>query len=169
MQDRRFWRSAFLVQTPEGLSRCVSLYAERMDFAPPVQPVPPGPRTIYAPDFAPVQITGAKGQVREFTFDLAEDGQYWLFARAKGPKPFTKTKVSLDGAPFMDAGIRLWPTHEVWNLLCLGKKNKCVGGGSVGGQELKAGRHVIRIRGSGVPFTLTGLAVSDKPAAFEPR
>ena len=33
MQDRRFWRSAFLVQTPEGLSRCVSIYAERMDFA----------------------------------------------------------------------------------------------------------------------------------------
>ena len=33
MQDRRFWRSAFLVQTPEGLSRGVSLYAERMDFA----------------------------------------------------------------------------------------------------------------------------------------
>ena len=33
MQDRRFWRSAFLVQTPEGLSRGVSIFAERMDFA----------------------------------------------------------------------------------------------------------------------------------------
>ena len=169
MQDRRFWRSAFLVQTPEGLSRCVSIYAERMDFAPPVQPVPPGPRTIYASNFAPVRMTGPKGEVREFTFDLAEGGQYWLFARAKGTKPFTSVKISLDGATFVVSGIRLWPTHEVWNLLCFGKKNKCAGGGSVGGQELKAGRHVLRIHGTGVPFTLTGLAVSDKPGAFEPR
>ena len=27
----------------------------------------------------------------------------------------------------------------------------------------------LRIHGAGVPFTLTGLAVSDKPIAFEPR
>ena len=114
-------------------------------------------------------MTGPKGEVREFTFDLAEGGQYWLFARAKGGKTFTNTKVSLDGVAFKDAGIRLWPTHEVWNLLSLGKKNKCAGGWLIGGQELKAGRHVIRIHGAGVPFTLTGLAVSDTPGAFEPR
>jgi hypothetical protein len=170
MRDRRFWRSAFLVQTPEGLSRCMSIYAERMDFAPPVKPVPEGPRTVYSLESAPITMNGGKGQVREFAFDLKEDGEYWLFVRAKGTSKFPRASVSLDGAAPASTTLCLWPTHEVWNMLMLGKKGRLGGGKIVAGHKLKAGRHTLKFYGTrGSQFEFTGLAVSDKPLAFEPR
>ena len=108
--------------------------------------------------------------MREFEFELKEGGTYWLFARAKGPNRFTRASVSLDGGEFKVAGMRLWPTHAVWNMLFLGKKGYCSGGDLVGGFKLEAGRHTMRIRGTKRdPFELLGLAVSDQPLAFEPR
>ena len=167
MRDRRYWRSAFLVQTPEGLSRCMSIYGERTDFAPPLKPVPEGPRTMYALEGEPVAMRS--GTAREFSFELKEDGEYWLFARATGDAQTTYTKVSLDGAKPEVAAIRLWPTHEVWNILMLGKKSKLGSPKFVAGHKLKAGRHTFKIIGARGDFKLTGLAVSDQPLAFEPR
>ena len=162
MRDRRFWRSAFLVQTPEGLSRCMSVYAERMDFSPPVKPVPDGPCTIYSLERAPILMDGGKGQVREFAFDLKEDGEYWLFARAKGKQRTPNASVSLDDAASVSTKLCLWPTHEVWNVLKFGR--------TVEGHKLKAGRHTIKFSCmKGSQFEFSGLAVSDQPLAFEPR
>lgn len=170
MKDRRFWRSAFLVQATNGLSRCVSVYGERTDFAPPERPVAEGPRTIYAPAFAPAFLCGKKDEMRDFEFELKEGGTYWLFARAKGANRFTRAYVSLDGGEFKVAGMRLWPTHAVWHMLFLGKKGYCSGGDLVGGFKLEAGRHTMRIRGTKRdPFELLNLAVSDQPLPFEPR
>ena len=170
MRDRRFWRSAFLVQTPEGLSRCMSIYGERTDFAPPERPVAEGPRTIYAPKFAPVMMNGSKGEAKEFSFELKEDGEYWLFARTKGEGHSMRAMVSLDGAEPQVAMMRIWPTHEVWNILMLGKRSKLGSPKYVAGHKLKAGRHTLKFSGmKGGRFELTGLAVSDQPLAFEPR
>jgi hypothetical protein len=174
MKDRRFWRAAFLVRTPEGLSRCVSVYAERTDFAPPLEPVPAGAKTMYSLLPAPISFDNAmckKGEPAEFTFDVAETGDYWLFARVQGvDQDFPLTEISVDGAAYKPAIVRTWTTHPVWNMVSPGKKGKFSGSGFVAPHKLEKGRHVFRMRPRmNNNVKLLGFAVSDQPLAFEPR
>ena len=174
MKDRRFWRAAFLVRTPEGLSRCVSVYAERTDFAPPLEPVTAGAKTMYALLPAPITFDNAmcrKGEPATFAFNFAEDGDYWLFARVQGvDQDFALTEVSVDGGDYKPALFRTWKTHPVWNMVSPGKKGMFSGSGFVAPLKLEKGRHAFRLR----PrlhnrVKLLGFAVSDQPLAFEPR
>ena len=161
MRDRRFWRAAFLLRTPEGLSRCVSLYAERTDFAPPLRPVPEGGRTQYA--------DCADGRL-EFEFDVEEAGDYWYFLRVQGPQQFVDTEVSTDGSPWRRAMLRVWPSHQVWTMVSPGKRGKFNGKGLVAPLSLSAGRHTLKVRPmNGNVVEVFGAALSDDPVAFEPR
>ena len=174
MKDRRFWRAAFLVRTPEGLSRCVSVYAERTDFAPPENPVPAGTRTMYAALPAPVAFNNAsckKGEPVELAFDVAEAGDYWLFARVQGvDQDFPLMEISVDGGAYKPAIVRTWTTHAVWNMVSPGKKGKFSGSGFVAPMKFEKGRHTFRLRPHlNNNLTLQGFAVSDQPLAFEPR
>ena len=161
MRDRRFWRAAFLVRTPEGLSRCVSLYAERTDFAPPLRPVPAGGRTQYR---------DCTDGGLEFAFDVKEPGEYWYFLRVQGPQGYVDTEVSVDGSPWRRAMLRVWPTHQVWTMVSPGKRGKYNGKGLVAPLKLEAGRHTLVVRPmKNNKVEISGAALSDDPVAFEPR
>ncbi len=169
MRDRRFWRAAFLLRTPEGLSRCCSVYAERTDFAPPLRPVEGSARTVYAMAERPVALSKA---AETFSFDVTEAGGYYFFMRVQGAQTgFSRPEVSIDGGEFLPAYVRLWGSHGVWNLVTPGKRGKCAGGHLIAPRPLPPGRHTISVRlPSGQPgVTLFGCAVSDDPQAFEPR
>ena len=175
MTGRRHWRAAFLVRTPEGLSRCVSLYAERTDFAPPLRPVPPSDRTVY------VDLPG--GRTADFTFDIREPGRYWFFARVRNLNEPSKSNAVARQLDYPDAAIALdggeaqrvkfwaYSDYPVWTLFKPGRSSRLGGPASCLPVELTAGRHTVRI-GPHSPdqdFDLTGFAVTDDPMPFEPR
>lgn len=171
MKRRRQWRGAFLVRTPEGLSRCVSVYAENTDFEQPTRPRKPSARTMYSTPSEPMVINSAKPPSSPFEaeFNVTEEGDYWLFARGKAEDVHSWVEVSVDGSPFRPTHLTMWPTHAAWNMLRPGadKYTSCDG---LNPFHLKPGRHVLRLKPrSGDVVTIFDLAVSDNPLAFEPR
>ena len=170
MADRRQWRGAFLVRTPEGLSRCVSVYAENTDFEQPSRPVK-SPRTVYATPAKPIRFRGAKSSAapEELVFDVAEEGEYWFFARGKADWGRARVKMSVDGAEFKPTLLTMWATHAAWNMLRPGAAEYTSSNG-FDAFHLKPGRHVLRLLPhKGGPVTILDAAISDQPLAFEPR
>ena len=170
MADRRQWRGAFLVRTPEGLSRCVSVYAENTDFEQSSRPVE-SPRTVYATPARPIRFTSAKSSSapEELVFDVAEEGEYWFFARGKADWGRARVKMSVDGSEFKPTLLTMWPTHAAWNMLRPGAAEYTSSNG-FDAFRLKPGRHVLRLLPhKGGPVTILDAALSDQPLAFEPR
>ena len=63
----------------------------------------------------------------------------------------------------------MWPTYASWSILRPGAAIYTAKGG-LDPFHLKSGRHVLRLlphKGTGA--TITDIAVSDQPPAFEPR
>ena len=163
MADRRDWRAAFLVRTPCGLSRCVSVVATRTDFELPVKPVPPGGKTLYA------DVSSDTGAF-ECTFDVKTAGRYWFFMRAQtenGGAYTPKSRVSIDGAEPERMCSPLWG-HPTWTMIRPGKKDKLTG--VTKHFDLLPGQHTLRVTpNKGVRFVVSGAALTDAPEAFEPR
>ena len=168
MSGRRHWRSAFLVRTPEGLSRCVSVYAENTDFEQPARPVKSA-RTVYVTPDSPIQLSRGSSGTANVTFDIAEEGDYWFFVRGKSERRHSSVLMSVDGAESQPAFLALWPAYASWNMLRPGAAIYTAKGG-LDPFHLKRGRHVLRLQPhKGVPATITDIAVSDQPPAFEQR
>ncbi len=168
MQDRRFWRAAFIIRTPGGLSRCMSVYGERVDFEPPAHPLPPGDKTMYANLSAATLMRKGAPPVR-MEFDVKTAGTYWLTARIAGDYSYSPlSEVSVDGGEFKPALLVTWKSHPAWILVNPGKKTRYQG--LTKPVELAAGKHTVEIRGAGNKhFRLLDFAVTDNPLAFEPR
>lgn len=168
MSGRRHWRGAFLVRTPEGLSRCVSVYAVNTDFEQPARPVKSA-RTVYATPAAPIQLARGGSSVAEVSFDIAEEGNYWLFARGTGERRLTNIRVSVDDSEFKTTFLTFWPNYASWHMLRLGSWVYTAQGG-LDPFYLKRGRHVVRLTpNKGGSATISDLAFSDQPPAFEQR
>jgi hypothetical protein len=171
MKGRRQWRSAFLLRTDEGLSRCMSVYAERTDFEQPAQPIPAAARTIYVPLKDPIRFPSSKigKEGVEVAFDVSEEAEYWLFLRGKADWGASVAEVSVDGSEFKSVYFKLWKTHAAWNMIRPGTSSYNSAGGFVP-FRFKPGRHTLRLRPlRGRPLTVLDVAVSDQPLAFEPR
>ena len=163
MRSRRHWRAAFLLQTPEGLSRGVSVYADNADFRTSDQPVPPSAKTIYAKDVKP--------EGGEFAFDVTEEGDYHFFVKAipTSDSRFPRLLASVDGSEPKQSILWLEKTHEVWTLVRPGNTGTCGNPGTLQPFHLTPGRHVLTVspvRGRGA-FRLTGVALSDHTYEFE--
>ena len=170
MSGRRHWRSAFLVRTPEGLSRCVSVYAEKTDFEQPARPVK-STRTVYVTPDSPIQLSRANSSsdAVDVSFDIAEEGYYWFFVRGTSEKRQSSVRMSVDGSEYQPAFLVLWPDYASWNILRPGAAIYTAKGG-LDPFRLKRGRHVLRLQPyKGSSATITDIAVSDQPPAFEPR
>jgi len=171
MSGRRHWRGAFLVRTPEGLSRCVSVYAVKTDFEQPTRPVN-SPRTAYVTPANPVLLDRANPSSGsgDLAFDIAEEGDYWFFVRGKSSeRKHSSVMMSVDGSEFQPAFLVLWPTYASWNMLRPGAAIYTAKGG-LEPFHLKRGRHVLRLKPhKGAAATITDIAVSDQPPAFEQR
>ncbi len=169
MSGRRRWRGAFLVRTPEGLSRCVSVYAEKTDFEQSARPVASA-RTVYVTPEEPICLGPSPSDAApvEVAFDIAEEGDYWFFARGKSDWGRARVNMSVDGSAFKTALLTMWRSHAAWNILRPGASEYTSSDG-LNAFHLTPGRHVLRLLPYKGPVTILDVAVSDDPLAFEPR
>ena len=197
MNDRRWYRAAFLVRTPEGLSRCCSLYAAT-DFVPPYEAVPAGEHAVYLeatkPSVGmpmtvedrrarggrcvlfPTQAARAGKEPLVYSFGLPKKGRWWFYLHGTSGAPtedltadagHPRLVVSLDGAPKKDSQQQC-KRYMTWTMVNPGKGQ----GNMVTCWELEAGRHTLvidPIAKGRCDFRLDGLVATDRPEAFEPR
>ena len=161
MNDRHDYRGAFIVRTPEGLSRGVSIYAET-DFVPPYHAEKKGDVAVYAPEAKEGQFmkTTKKNPVT-FTFDVAKEGRYYFMIHSKG---WGKFAVAVDGEK---QGVskqqnRDYPT---WTMLTPGRDfgNMCRH------YDLKPGQHTVTLTPDKGSPEFDGAVLTDNPWSFEPR
>lgn len=180
MRDYRYWRGAFLVRTPEGLSRVMTIYAERTDYEQPIEPVVGSARTIYNHLERPIIFErGRKAEPVEVAFEVKEEGRYWFQMRGKSleaPPPDSLCtrlpyRVSVDGGGFKTSTYSFYRDYHVWNMVRPGREAAWMWTG-YDPYELKPGRHTLRIKpiaketGS---VEITDFALTDEPALFEPH
>ena len=189
MNDRRHYRGAFLVRTPDGYSRPVSVYATT-DFIPPYKGNAPEKHFVsYLDAFAPAEGTLPKTQPEPngefgkvvvldgdfkksgaitYAFDIPKDGLYFIHMRGYGAGDLSIegriddlewTKVICTAIPYMS-----WAPVSFTNL----RKHP---DNRVNGIEFTAGRHTMTLRthGGNRTYYLEGLGVTDNPDVFEPR
>ena len=167
MTDRRDYRGAFIVRTPEGLSRGVSVYVET-DFVPPFRAERPGDVAVYAENVGAVKLAKGEPAERQYAFVVPKDGRYHflLHARAEGRPGGGKTlSAALDDEPFELSTSRLW-SHPVWTPVAPGNRF----GNTLRFWDFKAGeRHVLKIRSAEAAIAYDGVVMTDNPGSFEPR
>ena len=188
LNDRHFYRGAFLVRTKEGFSRPVSVYVYT-DFQCPFKPETGDAVAVYIDAFKPqsgtipavadapdaqngkvVSLASGFGKKNEVTyaFDLPKDGRYFILARGRNDTGSTWTAQGR-----VDDG-------EWSKLTCTARKymswvpvslpSYCGHDVRVSGFDLKAGRHTFTMRGTGLrPYMYEGIVVTDNPGLFDPR
>ena len=174
MKDRRRYRGAFLVQGEDGLSRPVSVWCTT-SYRAPYHCEKPGETAVFAANAREGEFIEAGDEWRTYAFDLPHDGT-WHFLihgyNASIGELTVKTRHQLevqvdDDEPAVSfQQVRNYP---IWMLLMPGKAF----GNFVCPFELKAGRHVVRIRRnpksprSSVLYD--GVVATDACGSFEPR
>lgn len=181
LKGRPRFKGAFLVATPSGLSRPVSVYAA-MDFVEDLRPAA-APNSVY------VDAAGQRGFERfareakaagvrggkvaalrgsesapevDVTFTVARAGAYSLLARAALPGGVLRNSnfaVRLDEAAAAQAPV---PASYNWSVGP--EKYRAVYVMALG--NLAAGEHRLRVRLTSGELNLNELIVTDQPAAF---
>jgi len=197
MNDRHWYRAAFLVRTSEGLSRCCSLYAAT-DFAPPFEAVEAGEHAVYldatkpaygAPKlvddkracggksvYVPTNPSRAGKEPLTYTFDLPKKGRWWFYLHGSS-SPATddltadggmaRLMVSLDGAA-KKVSPHQCKSYMTWTMVNPGRGQ----GNMVTSWDLEAGRHTLVIEPVAkgwCSYRFDALVATDRPEAFEPR
>ena len=166
MKTRRWYRGCFLVRTPEGLSRGVSVYVDT-DYENPFKCEQEGETAVYA-DFGPEKQL-SPGDVCSYSFTAPKDGRYYFLARLARAQ---HNKVSFDVTLGSESGScalgNVWST-PTW--LMLGPNLGF--GNTIAFRDLTAGEKIS------ISFTYTGSAhsgatcagvvMTDSPGSFEPR
>lgn len=188
MRTRRHWRGSFLVRTPAGLSRPVTVHAENTDYVPPLRPETEG-CAAYIDVFRPLNAVrlpavddafGADGKMlkmsrafprAEYAFDVPKDGRYFILLHGYAPGQtiggqagnpphvYRNARYTLDGRSIrVQLLLRDYPIWYHTNRL------------TVRPVELKAGRHTLALEESGGnEFLFDALCVTDDIGAFEAR
>ena len=164
MADRHNYRGAFLVRTPEGLSRPVSLYAET-DFVPPYKAEREGDFALYADGLSEGDFkTIDRKKETSFTFDVPKAGRYYLMVHAKG-EGRDRLRVAVDGEQAAES-IQQTKPYPTWTMLTPGHKF----GDMTCHWDFQPGPHTVRIRATSYGnLKCDGLVLTDNPGSFEPR
>ena len=168
MNDRHDYRGAFLVRTPEGLSRAVTLYVET-DFVPPLKADRPGDVAVYLdaePGGRPVTIRRDDPTVHAYTFTVPKDGRYHFMFHQKGVgRGKKRSMAALDDEPFEPFDHETW-TYPVWAPVAPGNKF----GNTLRFWSFRQGEtHVLKIRGGQSEIVFDKVVMTDNPGSFEPR
>ena len=162
MHDRRQYRAALLVRTPQGLSRPLSIYAES-DFVPPLHAEKPSDIALYADNFK--LTTGGEATVE---FNVEKEGRYWcmVYGRCKyfGARP--RIEVSVDGK---NLGTSIQQSYEypAWSMLCPDMKPINL---MVYHFDFKPGKHTFTLKGEPKKFfEYNAIVLTDNPESFEPN
>ena len=161
MKSRRYYRGSFLVRTPQGLSRPVSLEVET-DFEQPLKPkLPDGGFAAYSFLEKPVTVTGGSFPKTEFSFEVPKDGKYFLLLRCRRSSGGGKSKLnaSIDGGKVFSL---YFPQYDYSAWLH--------GGSPVATHPLKAGTHTLSVyNDEKTSLSVEAFAVTDSIGSFEPR
>ena len=160
MHNRREYRGAFLVRTPEGLSRPVSVYATS-DFIPALKAEQPGDIAVYAKDFT----LSPKGSA-EASISVPKDGRYWILVHGTASeKAKQRVVLTLDGETMSPSPLQQYD-YPTWAMVCPGCRTISV---MTYHFDLKAGVHSIALKHASGSFPLDALVLTDNPKSFEPR
>ena len=186
MKDRRYYRGAFLVRTPDGLSRPFTIYKET-EYVPPFHAEKEGDVAVYLDPFNPSgglaatedDITAISGksvvlrkdsdEILEWKFTVPKTGRYYILTHGRG-RPFCKIEVSVNGGEFLSSGQQTDPRYMYWTILAPGGdfNNRIVWYDFRAGEE-----QTLRIRSgnneSSKLLYMDGLVVTDNPESFEPK
>lgn len=186
MQTRRYFRGAFLVRTPEGLSRPCSIYKETK-FIPPFKAEKEGDVAVYLDAFSPtrgtpevvsektapsgkaVSMTKGSDNTLEWEFTVPKDGRYYILLHGSG-KSFTDVMASVDDAPFKRSEHQTNTSFMIWTILSPGGDYNL----RIAFYDLNAGvKHRLRLKAgpnkNDKILMLDGIVITDNPEAFEPR
>ena len=169
MNDRRHYRGAFIVRTPEGLSRGVSVYVAT-DFVPPQHPALGDAVAVYVPAKAgggEVSLRAREETVYEYTFTVPKDGRYHFMFHVQGAMDGQKSAmVQFDDEPYAPSHARVYADYKVWAMVAPGNRF----GNMLRFWDFKAGeKHTLRIKGGNGSVRFDELVMTDDPGVFEPR
>lgn len=163
MQDRRFYRGAFLVRTPDGLSRPCTIYKET-DFVPPFNAEMPGDVAVYLDASKP---DAADGDTQEWSFSVPKSGRYYILLHGSG-KAFTEILAGVDCSEMLPGKHQTYPDFASWTILAPGGDFN----NRIAYYDFQAGEvHKLQLRpGPDPEKTLVpdGIVITDNPEAFEP-
>lgn len=186
MQGRRFYRGAFLVRTPDGLSRPCSIYKETK-FIPPFKAEKEGDVAVYLDAFNPTSgtpeivedKTSPSGKAVSFTkgteneleweFTVPQDGRYYILLHGSG-RSFTDVMASVNGAAYKRSEHQTNANYMVWTILAPGGDYNL----RIAYFDLEAGKtHKLKLKPAPNKHTrilhMDGIVITDNPEAFEPR
>jgi len=168
MNRRHDYRGAFILRTPDGLSRPFSLYAET-SFYPPVEPLKSGVFTQYVEGFSL-----KPGEKKSCSFSIEKAGRYWIMLHGKGtesekrlaPGQYPCPQARVDDEPFEKTALNLY-AYPTWTMFNPGGNWYTF----VRHYDLEAGKHTVDFDATGKTsfFELDGFVITDDPSAFEPN
>ena len=184
IRDRRIYRSAFIVRTPEGLSRPFTFYCNT-GFIPPFHPESKSDQAIFVDAFKPSKgnagivsaVDSEFGKVVKlpddedglcWEFKVRKPGRYYVMVRTRGMKN-GYVESNVDDGEFLPTQLMAYEDHMTWTILAPGQKQ----GNRISFYDFEPGtKHRIMIRKSDrtrKDFCIEGIVITDNPQAFEPR
>ena len=164
MKDAPVYRGAFLVRTPDGLSRPVSLYATT-GWAQPERCEKPGDVAVYAhPEDA---VRDAEGY-SVYTFTAPKKARYYFMAFVQADD-FSHVTAAVDGEDPARSIVQSAVNSPVWSIIAPGAPEWSIKPGRVRFYDLEPGEHRLRIKGAGGDFRPKAFVMTDNPLSFEPK
>jgi rhamnogalacturonyl hydrolase YesR len=186
MQDRRYWRGAFIVRTPDGLSRPCTIYKET-SFIPPFKADRPGDTAVYvdafhpaagkpeivedpaAPDGKAVLFRKGADNTLEWEFSVPKTGRYYILLHGSG-QTFSDIMASVDGSEFATSEQDTNTDFMTWTILAPGGDFN----NRIAYYDFQAGKPIrLKIksgeRNNNKILSIDGIVVTDNPESFEPR
>ena len=162
MQKRHNYRGAFIVRTPEGLSRGVSLYAAT-EFVPPFE----SHRKYDKAQYAKLNIKGE--QTDSVSFYVNYPARFWIMLYARNNKGSDYCKPvdiwsSFDGGEMVKSSLQCYG-YNSWSMF---KPDRGVFWTGVQHFDLDKGDHTIVIKGT-KNLIIEGAVITDSPKSFEPN
>ena len=187
MNERRVYRGAFSIRLANGFSRVVSVYADT-DFVQPFKLDKEGEKAIYI-DPVPARavrikkgtlskvtprdnplgkdgkvITPSQRSIYEYTFDIPEDGRYFILIHGYSPGRTASIVAAVDNDKMQNASLQT-RNHMTWMPISPGAHY----GNKFRYYDLKKGTHKLRIQSGRNQFFFDGIVVTDSPGSFEQR
>ena len=163
MNRRRVYRGAFIVRTPDGISRAVSLYADT-NFVPPYRCETEGQTAVYDNDF---QLSGKRSACA--VFHAPKAGRYWFLVHGSsgtGNDPRSvRLMVSVDGSEPLLSKQTMYG-YPTWSILHPMEKDGMLG---LLHFDLEEGEHRVEVRSETGSAVFDGMVLTDAPWMFEPN
>ena len=164
MKDSPVYRGAFLVRTPDGLSRPVSVYATT-GWRQPERCEKPGDVAVYAhPQDA---VKDAEG-FSVYTFKAPKKARYYFMTFAQADA-FPHVLAAVDGEAPGQSLVQSAVDSPVWGIIAPGSPYWSINPGRIRYYDLEPGEHRLRIKCVRGKFNPEAFVMTDNALSFEPK